>query len=295
MVMHRAPPGGEDAGFSQTTRPHGILGQIRSDAAGTVLMPRRVQDMVFHARFLLTALAILLGGATVHAQALNKARPKAVIELFTSQGCSSCPPADALLVELSKSPDLVALTMPVTYWDYLGWKDTLGKDSFAKRQKLYSKARGDGQIYTPQAVINGVAHVIGSDRVEIERAIKEHPASGSAARISLQEEGGNLRIRLTPTEAGDAKAGIWVLPTSHMVTVPITRGENQGKTISYVNVVRGIVRVGEWDGKEMLVTTPLTATQAPEADSYVVIVQAEQPGRYGMLPAAILGVARGGR
>jgi hypothetical protein len=252
--------------------------------------------MVLHARLLLTSLAILLGGATAHAQALDKARPKAVIELFTSQGCSSCPPADALFVELSKNPDFVALTMPVTYWDYLGWKDTLGKDSFAKRQKLYSKARGDGQVYTPQAVINGVAHVVGSDRVEIERAVKEHPATGFAAKVALQEDGGSLRIRLTPTDAGNAKtAGIWVLPTSRMVTVPIARGENQGKTVSYANVVRGMVRVGEWDGKETVVTAPLSATQAPEADGYVVIVQAEQPGHYGMLPAAILGVARSGR
>jgi len=252
--------------------------------------------MVLHARLLLTALAICLGGATVHAQAPDRQQPKAVIELFTSQGCSSCPPADALMLELSKNPELVGLTMPVTYWDYLGWKDTLGKDSFAKRQKLYSKARGDGQVYTPQAVINGVAHVIGSDRSEIERAVKERPATGFAAKVSLQKEGGTLRIRLAPTDAsGGHTAGIWILPMTRMVSVPIARGENQGKTISYANVVRGMVRVGEWDGKDAVLTAPLTATQAPEADDYVVIVQAEQPGRYGMLPGAILGVARSTR
>ena len=253
--------------------------------------------MVLHARLLLTSLALLLGGATAHAQAPDRQPPKAVIELFTSQGCSSCPPADALFVELSKNPDLVALTMPVTYWDYLGWKDTLGKDSFAKRQKLYSKARGDGQVYTPQAVINGAAHVIGSDRGEIERTLKQHPATSFAAKVSLQEEAGTLRIRIAQTDAvaGGQPAGIWVLPTSRMVSVPITRGENQGKTISYANVVRGMVRVGEWNGKDAVVSAPLTATQAPEADGYVVIVQAEQPGHYGMLPSAILGVARSAR
>lgn len=252
--------------------------------------------MVLPARLLLTSLAVFLGGAMASAQVSDKTQPKAVIELFTSQGCSSCPPADALMVELSKSPDLVALTLPVTYWDYLGWKDTLGKDSFAKRQKLYSKARGDGQVYTPQAVVNGVTHVIGSERGEIQRAVSEHPAAKFAANVSLQEEAGALRIRLAPTGTPGAKAAsVWVLPITRMVTVPIARGENQGKTISYANVVRGLVRVGEWDGSTATVTAPLTATKAPEADSYVVIVQTEKPGQYGMLPGEILGVARGSR
>ena len=120
---------------------------------------------------------LVLGGAVVRAEPAER-QPKAVIELFTSQGCSSCPPADALFVELSKNPDLIALTLPVTYWDYLGWKDTLGKDSFAKRQKFYAKARGDGQVYTPQAVVNGASHVVGSDKIEIERAARQPSGMG---------------------------------------------------------------------------------------------------------------------
>lgn len=252
--------------------------------------------MVLHRRLLSVATAaLLLGGAMARAETPAAAQPKAVIELFTSQGCSSCPPADALFVELSKNPDLIALTLPVTYWDYLGWKDTLGKDAFAKRQKLYSKARGDGQLYTPQAVINGGSHLVGSDKADIERALKQAGAKAFAVKVALEEEGGTLRIRLTPSGGGEATAGVWVMPTTRMATVPIARGENQGKTVSYANVVRALVRVGDWNGADAVVTAPLAATQAAEADGYVVIVQAEQPSRYGPMPGAILGAARGKR
>lgn len=242
--------------------------------------------------FSASAALLLLGSAAVCAQDAGK-QPTAVIELFTSQGCSSCPPADALFVELAKQPDLIALTLPVTYWDYLGWKDTLGKDSFAKRQKFYAKARGDGQVYTPQAVINGASHVVGSDKAEIERAAKPAPESGFVVKLGLKEEAGALTIVLAPLgEPLERKAGVWAVATTRMVTVPIARGENQGKTVSYANVVRGLTRIGDWDGRQATLSVALTSTQAPEADSYVVLVQAEQPGKYGMMPGAILGAAR---
>ena len=241
-----------------------------------------------------TIAALALGMAAAHAQTPSKA-PKAVIELFTSQGCSSCPPADALVVELAKDPALIALTLPVTYWDYLGWKDTLGKDSFARRQKFYAKARGDGQVYTPQVVVNGTAHAIGSERAEIEKAVSQSAAAGFSARITLKEEGGALRIRVAPAEGEAATtAGIWVLPTTHRAVVPVTRGENQGRTLAYANVVRGMVRIGDWTGGDTSVTAPLSVTQAPDADGYVVVVQAERPGKHGLtMPGAILGAARG--
>src|SRR3954454_3244585 len=99
------------------------------------------------------------------------AEPRAVIELFTSQGCSSCPPADKVLGELAKDPSVIALSMPIDYWDYLGWKDTLADARFSARQKAYSQVRGDREVYTPQVVVNGSMHVIGSDREGIEEAI----------------------------------------------------------------------------------------------------------------------------
>src|SRR6201996_5613442 len=100
--------------------------------------------------------------------------PRAVVELFTSQGCSSCPPADKLMGELSKDdPSIITLSMPIDYWDYLGWKDTLADSRFSARQKAYSLMRGDREVYTPQAVVNGEVHVIGSDREAIEGAIEQ--------------------------------------------------------------------------------------------------------------------------
>ena len=111
----------------------------------------------------------------------------------------------------------------------------------------------------------------------------------------MKEEDGALQVQVAPTGSeSETTAGIWILPTTHQAAVPITRGENQGRTLSYANVVRGMVRVGEWTGKATTVTAPLSATQAPEADGYVVIVQAERPSKYGhMMPGAILGAARG--
>ena len=102
-----------------------------------------------------------------------RADPRAVVELFTSQGCSSCPPADKIIGDLAKDPSIIALSMPIDYWDYLGWKDTLADSRFSARQRAYSHMRGDRDVYTPQAVINGSAHVIGSDRAGIEGAISD--------------------------------------------------------------------------------------------------------------------------
>ena len=111
------------------------------------------------------------------------ADPRAVVELFTSQGCSSCPPADKILGELAKDPSVIALSMPIDYWDYLGWKDTLADARFTARQRAYSRVRGDREVYTPQAVINGSVHVIGSDRAGIENAINTtRKTDGSSCR-----------------------------------------------------------------------------------------------------------------
>ena len=110
--------------------------------------------------------------ATVMLATPASADPRAVVELFTSQGCSSCPPADRILGELAKDPSIVALSLPIDYWDYLGWKDTLADSRFSARQKAYSRMRGDRDVYTPQVIVNGEAHVIGSDRAGIENAMR---------------------------------------------------------------------------------------------------------------------------
>src|SRR5438128_756741 len=109
--------------------------------------------------------------AAMAAASPAEADPRAVVELFTSQGCSSCPAADKLLGELARDPDVIALSLPIDYWDYLGWKDTLADSRFTARQKAYSHARGDRDVYTPQLIVNGAAQVIGSDRAKIDGAI----------------------------------------------------------------------------------------------------------------------------
>src|SRR6516164_6021543 len=122
------------------------------------------------------ALAVAVASVSLSASA----QTRAVLELFTSQGCSSCPPADKLLGELAADPSLVAVSLPVDYWDYLGWKDTLAQRGHWKREQAYGRARGDGQVYTPQAVVNGVLHVVGSDKDAIEHAIAKSRESAAA-------------------------------------------------------------------------------------------------------------------
>src|ERR1700756_4681064 len=113
------------------------------------------------------------------------ADPRAVVELFTSQGCSSCPPADRILGELAKDPSVIALSMPIDYWDYLGWKDTLADARFSARQKAYSHMRGDREVYTPQAIVNGSVPVIGSDRAGIEGAIDNTTKTGGTMSVPV--------------------------------------------------------------------------------------------------------------
>ncbi|HEV2508175.1 DUF1223 domain-containing protein [Bosea sp. (in: a-proteobacteria)] len=247
--------------------------------------------MVRHISNIAAAAALLLlAGASAHAQQ-PAVRPQAVVELFTSQGCSSCPAADALFTELAKNPKLITLTLPVTYWDYLGWKDTLGQEVFSKRQKLYAKARGDGQIYTPQAVVNGAAHIVGSDKGGIDKLVQEQGKDGFPVKVDLSEADGALRVGLGEAPfASEKPAVVWLLQVSRTASVPIERGENSGKTVTYANVVRGISRIGEWRGQAATLSVPLeTVRSVANADSYVVLVQADLYARQ----SAILGAARG--
>lgn len=214
------------------------------------------------------------------------AGPRAVVELFTSQGCSSCPPADRLLVELSRDPDVIALSFPVDYWDYLGWKDTLAHAAFTARQRLYAAARGDRQVYTPQAVVNGMSASIGSDRAEIERSIGR---AGLPVALAARESGVTLAIEVGAAPSSAQKGEVWVLPVIRSRAVAIGRGENRGHSVTYVNVVRGQTRVGAWTGAPARFEVPLEQTRAGESNGYVVLLQTASSGR----PGVILGAAKG--
>src|SRR5882762_5741846 len=137
------------------------------------------------------------------------AEPRAVVELFTSQGCSSCPPADKIIGELSKDPSIIALSMPIDYWDYLGWKDTLADSRFSARQKAYSQMRGDRDVYTPQVVVNGSAHVIGSDRAGIEGAISDTKKADGvmSVPVSMTLSGKQINVSVAASKASLATHG----------------------------------------------------------------------------------------
>ncbi len=201
-----------------------------------------------------------------------------VVELFTSQGCSSCPPADRLLTKLATRPDTVALTFPINYWDYIGWKDTLAAPEFTARQQAYANSRSDPHVYTPEAVVDGLFDAVGSDGAAIERALAHGKSSGVALNVSarLHESGGKLEIDIGG--GAGAPAGIYVLRVARTRTVLISRGENSGRSVTYTNVVRAIHKVGDWDGAPL--SLKLTELRG-DGEGYVVLLQRgslEQPG-----------------
>jgi hypothetical protein len=207
----------------------------------------------------------------------TSAQVKGVYELFTSQGCSSCPAADELLGHLAKRDDVIALSLAVDYWDYLGWRDTLARPEFTTRQKAYAKVLGDGMVYTPQAVVNGLAHINGSDAERIDRALDRTAQVFAASRvpIKLSAAEGRLVIDVASAPNGVAakEATVWLATIASSVKVPILRGENQGRTIVYSNVVRALMPVGTWSGKEMIVQLDRSSFMHGGADRCAVFLQ----------------------
>jgi hypothetical protein len=205
------------------------------------------------------------------------AEPRAVVELFTSQGCSSCPPADQIIGELAKDPSVIALSLPIDYWDYLGWKDTLADSRFSARQKAYSHMRGEREVYTPQVVVNGSAHVIGSDRNGIESAIDDTKKADGvmSVPVSMTLAGKQINISVAASSKGPATGHgeVWICSISKAVPITIGRGENRGREITYHNVVRNLLKVGDWNGTSGSWTVPLENISREGVDAAVVYVQ----------------------
>ncbi len=220
----------------------------------------------------------------------TRAEPRAVIELFTSQGCSSCPAADKLLAEYANDPSVIALSLAVDYWDYLGWKDTLAISGHTNRQRAYAKSRNDRQVYTPQAVVDGMVHVLGSDKAAIERAIQQMRDQHSplALPVALQRDGDAMKVAVPQAKDGRHQAEVWLCPVSASVPVTIARGENSGRTITYTNVVRRWIKLGDWAGKAESYSVSLKDVQASGADSAVVLVQSGAASS----PKVMLGAAK---
>jgi hypothetical protein len=203
------------------------------------------------------------------------ADPRAVVELFTSQGCSSCPVADKLLGEIAADPSIIALSLPIDYWDYLGWKDTLADARFSARQRAYSRMRGDREVYTPQVVVNGAAHVLGSDRAGIESAALRTRSDGEvmSVPVTLRQVDRQLTVTVAAGRGRADHGEIWVCAVARAVPITIGRGENRGRQVTYHNVVRNWLKVADWTGKPGTWTVPLENLKADGVDAAVVYVQ----------------------
>jgi len=241
------------------------------------------QKIINHA----SALVLMISTSVFAAPAFS-ASPT-VVELFTSQGCSSCPPADAIMGELKLRDDVIALTFPVDYWDYLGWKDTLASPAFSQRQRNYARSRGDRQVYTPQMVMNGRIHVVGNRNSSVERAIKT-VARDDSFKITMSADGDAIRVSAdingTSTSPPYGKATLWLVLFKGAETVRIGRGENGGRTITYHNVVRQMTPIGMWEGKAMTVSLPKSQFIAAGFDGSAVLLQRD--GTREIIAAAMM-------
>ncbi len=214
---------------------------------------------------------------------------KVVVELFTSQGCSSCPAADKLLAELSKDPSILPMSLSVDYWDYLGWKDTLALPGHAKRQRGYAGSRGDRAIYTPQVVINGTTHVLGSDKHAIERAVKTARSNAQRPQlpVNVVVADGRINVSIAAANQPGQSGEVWLCPLAKAIPVEIGRGENRGHSVTYINVVRGWIKLGEWKGEELVLSKPLSEVLAKgKFDAVAILVQGGKPEAPGSVYGA---------
>lgn len=200
-----------------------------------------------------------------------------VIEMFTSQGCSSCPPADKLLKSFAGQRDVIALSFHVDYWDRLGWKDTYGSSAFTQRQQAYARKRGDGQVYTPQAVVNGQHHEVGHNKSAIERRMAATTADlrGQSVMVTLFSRDGKMQIHAAGADARQLAEGavVTLLGVQSQGSATATRGENAGQTLTYVNIVRAMKAIGTLSSARFESAVALTDPVLASGDAAVVLVQ----------------------
>ena len=222
----------------------------------------------------MTRLMPIAAALWMAASGIAAAGQTVVVELFTSQGCSSCPPADRILSELAGRDDVIALALHVDYWDYLGWKDKFAIPDHTNRQRSYVRAIGKNTIYTPQMVIGGRDHVIGSRPMKISRLLQKHAAQDARVNVVARRNGDQISIEATPAGTAALPAVIDLVTYLPEATVDVLRGENAGRTLTYHNIVRDWARLGTWNGKSAFRAT----AQVPEGVPVVVLVQARNSG-----------------
>ncbi|EYD77062.1 hypothetical protein that often co-occurs with aconitase [Rubellimicrobium mesophilum DSM 19309] len=214
----------------------------------------------------LSALAMLMPGLS-HAES----KLPIVVELFTSQGCSSCPPADSMLGDLSKMDNVIALALHVDYWDYIGWPDTFASANHTARQEAYARAAGERMVYTPQIIVNGEDRLVGGDTFAVMESLQAHADATTPVDLHLSREGDEIRIEAAPTHLAHPLDVMLVryVPEDEVV---ITGGENAGLTMAYHNIVTSWEHLGHWDGRE-----PLALDHSVEGTQPVVVLL-QEPG-----------------
>jgi hypothetical protein len=210
------------------------------------------------------------------------AAAQVVVELFTSQGCSSCPPADELLTELADQPGVVALSLHVDYWDYIGWKDIYASPQYTARQQRYADALNLRYVYTPQIVVDGRTNVVGSHHAEVRDAIEAAAKRDRPIEISFVMENGG-KVIIPEGHAPNEGATVWLAIYDREHLTEVKRGENAGRKLRNANVVRSFERLGTWTGARLEIPLDLTDARARGRDGCAVIVQ---QGRAGPVLAA---------
>ena len=226
------------------------------------------------------ALAVGIGGpvAAANETAARAEATPIVLELFTSQGCSSCPPADRLLGELGKRPDVLVLSLPVDYWDYIGWKDTFASAANTERQRSYAHSMHHRSIYTPEMVIDGRYDAVGSDRADVEGAIaKARKTARDRVAVTIRPSSDGLTVDIAGGRS-ERPATVWLVRYDPLHTVAIGAGENTGHRISYHNVVRSMKSIGTWSGKPLTIPVKRPMLDTLPGDRTAVIVQYGRTG-----------------
>jgi hypothetical protein len=238
--------------------------------------------MIFRFRAVILLAGLLYGSAAL---AEEPRAPKGVVELFTAQGCASCPPADNALGELVTQGDLVVLSYHVDYWNYLGWADTLSSKENTERQYGYAKTMGRTGVYTPQAIINGREHVKGTDLAVINGKVDSLQTAGKGLTVPVTAAMRGDEIDINIGE-GQGQADVVVAYFTKHQQVDVTKGENSGKNMEYWHSVYDVQSVGMWNGKKMTLTLPGKALGKTKKDGCAILLQSSGPGGE---PAAIIG------
>ncbi|ASS55305.1 DUF1223 domain-containing protein [Rhizobium leguminosarum] len=233
-------------------------------------------------RFLIPLIASVVFSGPLQAE---DGTPKGVVELFTAQGCSSCPPADAAFRKLVNQGDVIALAYHVDYWNYLGWADTLSSKENTERQYGYARTMGRSNVYTPQAIVNGRGHLAGADLNGINSKIDTFSSEGNGLTVPINAamRGDELEIKIG---AGQGKANVVMVYFDKEKTIDVEKGENSGQKISYLHSVTNVETVGMWDGKATSLTLPASVLQRPQLEGCAILLQSATADGD---PAAILG------